>query len=560
MKTFSAFSISFLFLLKGYSQMFTDVSETSGISHYFEVYEGMFGGGVGILDFNNDGFEDIYLTGGVQPDQLLENNGDGTFTDKLIDSGLEKVLGFVTQGVACADFNRDGWKDIFITTITTTSEKIIPRAQNLIFINQGNGSFKEESKKYGIDDEISFSTGVSVGDFNLDGYPDLYVGNYFTDYDGGLKEINDATIVNAGKTARGYLYQNYNGKRFIEVSKKYDLERKGFSFGGIFTDFDNDQDMDIMVLNDFGYKANPNYLIRNNYPKKSFTYVEEDIGLDLRINAMGAATCDINGDGWLDYFITNIRFNRFMMRGESTQTYQDHSKHLGTRLFSIGWGANFADFDHDGDIDLFVANGDLNPNCIPMHNFYFENVEGKYHERSHIVGLKDYGLARGSALLDIENDGDMDLIVVNQKPVKNYGTESYTKLYLNNTAKKNFLKVKLHGTESTISGFGTRIKVYAQSTYLSKEVDGANSSHLSHNSTISHFGLNEINKIDTLKVIWPGGMEQKLYGLETNQTINIYQPKKNYPVSNTYFLLFFLLLFTIIASFVFFRKSKWKNH
>ena len=125
----------------------------------------------------------------------------------------------------------------------------------------------EESVAFGLDQTSSFSTGVAVGDVNRDGYPDVYVGNYFTDYDGGLKEISDATIVNAGKTAKGYLYINRKGKKLVESYEDYGLNHRGFSFGGVFTDFDNDHDMDLIVNNDFGYKAKPSYLLENQYPK-----------------------------------------------------------------------------------------------------------------------------------------------------------------------------------------------------------------------------------------------------------------------------------------------------
>ena len=308
----------FLFILKFVSvqgQQFTDITKQGGIDHYFEVYEGMFGGGVAVLDYNNDDFEDLYITGGMQEDQLLENLHDGTFKNVLRTAKLDASLNFVTQGVASADFNRDGWMDLFISTITSKGDKkTIPRAQNLVFINQGDGTFKDESKSFGIKSTESFSTGISIGDFNLDGYPDVYVGNYFTDYDGGLKEISDATIVNAGKTAKGYLYENKGGKRFKEVSKTYGLDHRGFSFGGIFTDFDNDNDLDLIVNNDFGYKAKPNYLLENLYPIKEFSYIEEAYEMDLRINAMGGATADINSYCFLDYFISNIRFNRFMIQ------------------------------------------------------------------------------------------------------------------------------------------------------------------------------------------------------------------------------------------------------
>ena len=517
----------FLFILKFVSvqgQQFTDITKQGGIDHYFEVYEGMFGGGVAVLDYNNDDFEDLYITGGMQEDQLLENLHDGTFKNVLRTAKLDASLNFVTQGVASADFNRDGWMDLFISTITSKGDKkTIPRAQNLVFINQGDGTFKDESKSFGIKSTESFSTGISIGDFNLDGYPDVYVGNYFTDYDGGLKEISDATIVNAGKTAKGYLYENKGGKRFKEVSKTYGLDHRGFSFGGIFTDFDNDNDLDLIVNNDFGYKAKPNYLLENLYPIKEFSYIEEAYKMDLRINAMGGATADINADGFLDYFISNIRFNRFMIQDPNKKIFIDQAEKLGTQLFTISWGTNFNDFDHDGDIDLFVANGDLNPNCVPMYNFFFENINGQFKEQSVKFGLKDYGVGRGSAIFDLENDGDMDLIVVSQKPIMEYGPPSITRLYRNDLKEGNYLQVKLKGNASTRSAFGARIQVYSDSLFINHEIDGGNSSHLSHNSTMAHFGLGIRKTVDSIRVIWPGGETTKIIDVKTNQRIFIEQ-------------------------------------
>ncbi|MDC3276225.1 CRTAC1 family protein [Flavobacteriaceae bacterium] len=517
----------FLFILIFVSvqgQQFTDITKQGGINHYFEVYEGMFGGGVAVLDYNNDDFEDLYITGGMQEDQLLENLHDGTFKNVLRTAKLDASLNFVTQGVASADFNRDGWMDLFISTITSKGDKkTIPRAQNLVFINQGDGTFKDESKSFGIKSTESFSTGISIGDFNLDGYPDVYVGNYFTDYDGGLKEISDATIVNAGKTAKGYLYENKGGKRFKEVSKTYGLDHRGFSFGGIFTDFDNDNDLDLIVNNDFGYKAKPNYLLENLYPIKEFNYIEEAYEMDLRINAMGGATADINADGFLDYFISNIRFNRFMIQDPNKKIFIDQAEKLGTQLFTISWGTNFNDFDHDGDIDLFVANGDLNPNCVPMYNFFFENINGQFKEQSMKFGLKDYGVGRGSAIFDLENDGDMDLIVVSQKPIMEYGPPSITRLYRNDLKEGNYLQVKLKGNASTRSAFGARIQVYSDSLFINHEIDGGNSSHLSHNSTMAHFGLGIRKTVDSIRVIWPGGETTKIIDVKTNQRIFIEQ-------------------------------------
>ena len=550
--------LCFSIFVKVQGQQFTDITNQSGIDHYFEVYEGMFGGGIAVLDYNNDGFEDLYITGGMQEDQLLENLQNGTFKNVLKTARLESVLRFVTQGVAAADFNRDGWMDLFVTTITTKSQKRkIPRAQNLIFINQGDGTFKNNSKSFGIQRIESFSTGISVGDFNLDGYPDLYVGNYFTDYDGGLKEISDATIVNAGKTAKGYLYENKGGKRFKEVSEKYNIDHRGFSFGGIFTDFDNDNDLDLIVNNDFGYKAKPNYLLENLYPKKEFQYVGENYEMDLRINAMGGATADINADGFLDYFISNIRYNRFMIQDPEKNIFVDQAEALGTQLFTISWGANFNDFDHDGDIDLFVSNGDLNPNCVPMYNFFFENVNGQFKEESTKFGLKDYGVGRGSAIFDLENDGDMDLVVVSQKPIREYGPPSITRLYRNDIEEGNYLQVKLKGNASTLSAHGARIQVFSDSLFINQEIDGGNTSHLSHNSTLAHFGLGKRKIIDSLKVIWPGGEITKMNQIKTNQKIFVEETQEFKKRRSN--LIWWLIPISALG-FYFFIRNKKKQH
>ena len=550
--------LCFSIFVKVQGQQFTDITNQSGIDHYFEVYEGMFGGGIAVLDYNNDGFEDLYITGGMQEDQLLENLQNGTFKNVLKTARLESVLRFVTQGVAAADFNRDGWMDLFVTTITTKSQKRkIPRAQNLILINQGDGTFKNNSKSFGIQRIESFSTGISVGDFNLDGYPDLYVGNYFTDYDGGLKEISDATIVNAGKTAKGYLYENKGGKRFKEVSEKYNIDHRGFSFGGIFTDFDNDNDLDLIVNNDFGYKAKPNYLLENLYPKKEFQYVGENYEMDLRINAMGGATADINADGFLDYFISNIRYNRFMIQDPEKNIFEDQAEALGTQLFTISWGANFNDFDHDGDIDLFVSNGDLNPNCVPMYNFFFENVNGQFKEESTKFGLKDYGVGRGSAIFDLENDGDMDLIVVSQKPIREYGPPSITRLYRNDIEEGNYLQVKLKGNASTLSAHGARIQVFSDSLFINQEIDGGNTSHLSHNSTLAHFGLGKRKIIDSLKVIWPGGEITKMNQIKTNQKIFVEETQEFKKRRSN--LIWWLIPISALG-FYFFIRNKKKQH
>ncbi|MDF4201683.1 CRTAC1 family protein [Maribacter sp. SA7] len=529
-------------------QTFIDVTEDAGIKHQYEVYEGTFGGGVTVFDYNNDGFEDLYITSGIKSDRFYYNNGNGTFKDVFEGSGLEITNDYVTQGVVSADINKDGYRDLFITTITTTDGKsIIPRAKNLLFLNNGDATFKDVTREYGLEDLNSFSTGPSFGDIDADGYPDLFVGNYFQEFTGKLGIIKDATIVSANQTARSYLLKNEGGKSFENIYDKYGLGHKGFGFGGVFTDYDNDQDQDLLVNQDFGYKAVPNFLYQNEYPDDQFDDVSEETEMDLKINAMGAAVGDYNGDGWMDYYITNIKFNMLMENQGNGNPFVDKAKELGTYNLAISWGANFADFDHDEDLDLFVSNGDLNPNCTPMGNFFFENNENTYTEKGRELAINDYGIGRGSVIFDMDNDGDMDLLVVNQQPILNYPIASTTRLFRNDIATGNWLKVALKGVTSEANGIGSRVTLVANGKRTIREIDGGGSSHLSQNSVIAHFGLGANKKIDSVIVNWTGGNTQILTNVDVNQQLDIIeinQPKKE--TSDLLYLLGALLLFTAL--------------
>lgn len=501
---------------------FTDVTKEAGIDHVFRVYEGLFGGGACVIDFNNDGLEDVYITGGMNDDQLLRNNGNGSFTNVFGQSGLTATRKYVTQGVAGADVNRDGFVDLFVTTITKKNEEqVIPREINLFFLNNGNGSFRDATREYGLDQQYSFSTGVSFGDFNADGWPDVYVSNYFNEYKGKLSAVNDATVVGANQTAKGYLLRNEKGKKFTEVSDEYGIEYTGYGFGGIFTDFDNDGDQDLFINHDFGFKRTPDILLENQYPRRSFKDVSKATGMDLKINSMGAAVGDYNNDGLMDYYVTNIRFNYFMINQGIGKPFVNKAAQLGVDFHSIGWGANFADFDQDGDLDLFVANGDLNPNCVAMANFYFENKGEKFQDNARAVGLADYGIGRGSVVFDYDNDGDLDLLVVNQEAVRDYPVPSFTRLFRNEGGGGNWLKVSLKGVEAESHGIGSRIEVEAGGKKMIREIDGGASSHLSQNSVIAHFGLGNAARVDKITVSWTGGNKQVIAGAPINQLITI---------------------------------------
>ncbi len=547
-----------LFILQGpvvCQTHFTDVTTAAGIHHVFKVYEGMFGGGACVIDYNNDGFEDVYITGGMNDDVLYKNNGDGTFTNVFETSGLAVTKNFVTQGVVGADVNRDGFVDLFITTITKRDKKeAIPRAINLLFLNNGNGTFRDATREYGLDNLYTFSTGASFGDFNADGWPDIYVGNYFNEFEGKLSAVTDATVVGANQIAKGNLLLNENGKKFRDVYSEYGLNYRGFGFGGVFTDFENDGDQDSFINHVFGYKRTPDMLLENRYPRKKFIDVGKEKDMDLRINSMGTAVGDYNNDGLMDYYVTNIRTNCFMVNQGAGKPFVNKTKELGMNYIAISWGANFADFDLDGDVDLFVANGDLNPNCNPMANFYFENKGGRFEERARAVGLTGYGISRGSVAFDYDNDGDLDLLVVCQQPVMNYPVPSVTQLFRNDSTKGNWIKIALKGVQAEMHGIGSKIEVEAGGKKMIREIDGGGSSHLSQNSVIAHFGLGNVSKIDRITVYWTGGNKQTIENIPANQLLTITE----IPKSQSNHLLFYLIagLVLLILGFAFIKYRR----
>jgi enediyne biosynthesis protein E4 len=536
---------------------FTDITESAGINHQFVVYEGMFGGGICVFDANKDGFEDFFVTGGMNDDQFYLNQGNGTFKNIYQGSGLELSSHFVTQGAVGADVNRDGLVDLFVTTITAKDTMpTIPRARNLLFLNKGNGTFRDATDEYGLKNLYSFSTGASFGDINADGWPDLYVGNYFINHEGSLKVISDATIAGSHQTAKGYLLQNNAGKSFTDVYAKYGLKHKGFGFGAVFTDYDNDGDQDLIVNHDFGYKAVPSYMYENKYPFPYYKDISKTSEMDLKINAMGAAVGDYNEDGWMDYLVTNIRFNRFMVSQGAGKPYLDKSKELGTHIMAISWGANFADFDQDGDLDLYVANGDLNPYCTAMADFYFENEKGHFTDKASVVGLNDYGIGRGSVVFDFDNDGDLDILVVNQKAVSDYPVPSVTHLYRNDLPQKgNWLKIALSGKNAESHGIGSRIMVVANGHHWLREIDGGSSSHLSQNSTIAHFGLGNATKIDSIVVTWTGGKRQVLVNQPINTLLTIFEDDKSH-MHPTYIYIGCLGLLLLLGLIWWWKKRK----
>jgi hypothetical protein len=515
---------------------FVDVSEGSGIDHYFITYQGTFGGGVAVLDFNNDGHEDLFIAGGAGSNALYQNNGDGSFTNIIDKAGFEDLDTLVTQGATTADVNKDGYVDIFITAISSKNGGTRMEAPDLLYINNGDGTFSNKTITYGLDKERKFSTGATFGDINQDGYPDLFVGVFFENFSGRLDQYSGLAS-SKSPPAWDLLYINKEGKYFEEKSYDYNLHYIGLGFGGVFTDYDNDRDLDLLVFNDFGYKFTPNKLFRNEFPKKKFTDVSEQMGMDFGMSAMGIAVGDYNNDGWFDYFFSNILNAPLAVNQGLGKPFLDLSNELGASIRfltnkdgqpiqTISWGVNFLDFDNDTDVDLFINMGSLNPDEKPIPNVLLINDSKKFTQAGLESGLNDTYIGRGSVTFDYDNDGDLDLFIVNQASVsanyENFENLS-SRLYRNDAATGNWIKIKLEGSRSDANGIGSRVEVYTDNVLMTREIDGG-SSHESQNSKIAHFGMNESRAADSIIVKWTSTVTQTLYDVKVNQTITLQEP------------------------------------
>jgi hypothetical protein len=514
------------------AQNYTEVAASAGVDHVFNFGDFHFGGGAAVFDFNNDDFEDLYVIGGANPDKLYQNNGDGTFTDVTAGAGFNQTDSVITMGAVSGDFDNDGFRDLFITVRSSINDFDSYRP-DLLYHNNGDGTFTDISVSSGIGIDSSFSTSATLGDYNLDGYLDIYVLNFLgvPVYD----LIDTVTAMIPGPDRPGsnnYLYMNNGNNTFIDVATPIGVVDSGCGWATTFTDIDNDADVDLWVANDFGKKTQPNNIYRND--GGSFVSTGVAAGVNDSINAMGVAVGDFDEDGWLDYYITDLDSN-FMYRNNHDGTFQDVTVACGTENWgwfmptynsSVSWGANFLDYDNDTYLDLFVCNGALNPMIMGVDTFlnpnalYRNNGNYTFSDVATMEGVDDPQRGRGSITFDYNNDGQLDLYVANQEHYPGYGinTNPKSRLYRNDVGNGyNWYKVKLEGTVSNRDGIGSRVRIVIGSRSFIREIDGGSSLH-SHNSTIAHFGLGGHSMIDTLIVTWPGGNEEVFINLPVNHT------------------------------------------
>ncbi len=453
---------------------FTESAVQHGITATYGL--GLMGGGVSFHDFNNDGWDDITMsTADSLPLRFFENNGNG-FTEvfpNITDSTEMKQINWV-------DFDNDGDKDLFFTS---------NGAPFRLYRNEGNLNFNDITGICGFDMANEPSFGGAWGDFDNNGYLDVFISNRST-----------SGIPN------NHLYQNNGDGTFTDVSAQAGIEDSAdISFCAAFLDYDRDGWQDIYIAND--RNISPNKLYHNN-GDGTFTDMGALSNTGVAIDAMSTTVGDYNYDGMLDIYVTNTYAGNAFFRNNGNGTFTDVADSNGTIFNSIGWGASFLDGDNDMDLDLYVS-GMLNGDSSFLPSAYYEHWDVDSFFVPQGIGFAGDTVASFSnAIGDFNRDGYPDIAVLNHAPANLF-------LWENNGGNKHWLKVQLQGTVSNRDGIGAFIEVHANGRTLTRYTL-CGEGYLAQNSGYEMFGLDTVTTIDSIKVFWLSGMVDVL----TNPTVD----------------------------------------
>jgi len=524
---------------------FADVTRSAGLDFHLTcgslekrfVMESMCGG-IAVFDYDNDGWLDIFLVNGstledmragkCHPSKLYRNNHDGTFTDVTAKSGLGHCgWGF---GAAVGDYDNDGWEDLYVTYLDGA----------VLYHNNGNGTFTDVTSKANVGNSGHWGTSAAFGDNDNDGYLDLYVANY-VDLDlEHLPEFGKGPFcqyrgipVSCGprglKGGRDRLYHNNGNGTFTDVTEKLNIDSGNYyGLGVLWLDYDLDGCLDLYVADD----SSPSLLYHNDC-KGGFTEVGSEVGVaysaDGREQAgMGIDSADYDNDGWPDIVKTNFSDDaNNLYHNDHNGQFTDMAGATGFASVSIpflAFGVKFLDFDNDGWKDIFVANGHVNPQ-VDQHSFgvtyaerplLFHNLQGKkFDEIGMNTGpaLTRRYVARGAATGDFLNSGAEDVLisVLDGSPV----------LLRNQTQKRgHWLRIRTVGTRSNRDGFGARVELKAGGMTQNAEVR-ANSSFESASDPRLHFGLGSATRVESIVVRWPSGKVDRIEGEAAGQELVI---------------------------------------
>jgi hypothetical protein len=492
------------------AQLFSEQSAEMGINHTFND-RALMGGGAAFFDLDNDGDDDFYITSGANRDDIYRNNGDGSFSKLPGEYGLEITFQYNTMGVTTGDIDNDGDRDIFVTTWERYAGAEQPIARSLLFLNNGDETFTEIGESAGIT-HVAFGMGAAFLDYNKDGLLDVYVMNHieeaiFTyDQDGAIDGMAHECYPN-------FLYRNNGDLTFTEVSEGLGLNSSACTIAAVPSDYDMDGDLDLYLANDFGVFLTPNELYRNNYPENSFSDVSAASGSDVQTFGMGIAAGDYDHDLDFDYYVTNIGRNVLVENDQGTFT--DVTTAAGVEnttvpvdgLNTTGWGTAFLDVDNDTWDDLYVANGRI-PTLAQFatsptdpDKLYLNNGDKTFTDITDDAGVGDVSFCHGMAYSDYDQDGDLDIIVVVIDE-----NDGFSKFYVNEIENDNhYVQFKLTGVESNRDAYGSKIWLYAGEQTFVKELYGGGASHASQHTSVMHFGLGEIEAVDSIRIDWPNG-------------------------------------------------------
>lgn len=521
---------------------FVDVAQPAGISFRHDnaasaekyLIETMCGG-CGWIDYDQDGLMDLYLTNGAatrvyQPQHplrgaLYRNNGDGTFTDVTGKAGVG-AEGLFGMGVAVGDYDNDGFPDLYV----------VGYGRSILYHNNGDGTFTDVTAHAGVDNAGKWGSSAAWFDYDNDGRLDLVIANYVDwspdnnkwcgDHEPGRRGYCHPDVYNAQPPT---LFHNNGDGAFSDASRSSGVGLKpGNGLALLTFDYDDDGWQDIFIAND----SVPNSLFHNNR-NGTFTEVAYTAGVAVSIDGrpeagMGCDAADTTGDGWLDLFVAHLdfeqdRFYRNLHDGSfEDQTAQVRLAYVAFHL--SGFGTRFLDYDNDGIRDLLVVNGHILDNISLYHadtayaepKLMFHNAgKGIFENVSSSLG-PDFAAAkvsRGAAVGDFDNDGDLDILVSNNGQAP--------QLLRNDGGNHNhWLEILLVGTRSNRDGVGARVKLVAGDLTLYDQRKGGMSFQSAQDPRL-HFGLGDRQKIDAIEIRWPSGELTRIGSLESNQIITI---------------------------------------
>ena len=525
---------------------FTEQAETVGILAYntFGGVEKSYiveahGSGAGFFDYDNDGDLDLYLVNGATFDtyrtksgpgnSLYENGSDGIFRD--VAKKLDVDDAGWGAGCAVGDIDNDGLRDLYVTNYR----------ENVLYRNLGEGGFKDITNISGVAGD-GFSAAAAFLDYDNDGDLDLYVTNY-VQFDLANKPKTDCDYVGGIKTYCGPLgmigdkdvfYRNDGNGKFVDVTAISGIGTSNdyFGLGIVPADYDGDGDVDLYVAND----QTPNLLFRN---ESNGTFIDVGLISGVAYNGdgdeeagMGVDFGDYDNDGDLDLYVTNFfRESNTLYRNEGLRRFSDYTIQADLEAVTIpwlGWGTNFADFDNDGDLDLFVANGHVFPKVddaptgtsYRQRNQVFRNDSGKFYDVTSDAGpgLQIKKVSRGASFGDYDNDGDMDIVIVNLN-------DTPTLLRNNSSDEDYWLIVRVEGTNDNRDGAGAQVRVHTGSRSQLRAIDSSGS-YLSANDIRAHFGVGSSTVADSVVVTWLDGSRTLASTVPMNKILYFKQGSK----------------------------------